>query len=218
MIISNDKRLQADVMNELKWEPSVDAAHIGVSAQDGAVTLNGHVPNYAVKTRAVKAAERVFGVRAVADEIEVRLPSSQKHDDSTIAEAIAQSLTWDVDVPSNVDAEVAKGWVTLRGKVDSHYQKQAAERAVRSKAGVRGVSNVIEVSKQAKTADIQGLISAAFQRNAALDARRIQVTSDDSTVHLYGTVHSVSEVRAAREAAYSAPGVSRVDDQLVVSP
>ena len=216
--MNTDKRLQTDVMNELSWEPSIDAAHIGVSAKDGSVTLTGHVQSYAVKTRAVKVAERVYAVRAVADELEVRLPSSHSHDDSTIAEAIAHNFRWNVDVPQDVDAKVAKGWVTLRGKVNGFYQRAAAERAVEHQAGVLGVTNAIEVKQLAKPADVQKLIGSAFQRNATLDARQIQITSDNGTVHLYGSVHSVNEARAARTAAYAAPGVTMVDSHLVVTP
>lgn len=217
-MINTDKKLQTDVLNELNWQPGVDAAHIGVSAQDGAVTLTGHVPNYAAKMHAVTAAERVFAVRAVADELEVQLPSSHKHDDSTIAQAIAHSFKWNVAIPQNIDAKVSKGRVTLTGKADSMYEKQTAERAVHYHTGVLGVSNLIEVKKLAKATDVQKLINSAFQRNASLDARRIHVSTENGTVHLYGNVHSVQELRSARQAAYAAPGVSSIDDHLIVTP
>lgn len=217
-MMNTDKQLQTDVMNELNWEPSVEAAHVGVSAQDGAITLTGRVPTYATKMRAVKAAERVYAVRAVADELEVRLPSDHVHDDSTIAAAIAHNLKWNVAVPHQVEVKVAKGWVTLSGKVDSHFQSEAARHAVEFHAGVCGVINLIEVNKRVKPGDIQKLIGSAFQRNATLDARQIQVTSENGTVHLRGNVHSVNESLAARHAAYAAPGVTNVDNQLVVTP
>lgn len=213
-----DKRLQDDVINELNWEPGVDAAHIGVTAQDGSVTLTGHVPSYVARTRAVKAAERVYAVRAVADDLEVRLPSSQTHDDTTIAEALAHTLRWNVAVPHDVHAKVSKGWVTLTGTVDKHFQKQAAERAIEYQSGVRGITNLIDVRHQTRPGDIQKMIAAAFQRHASLDASQIQVESDDGTVHLRGKVHSASEARVARATAYAAPGVKSVDDRLMVVP
>jgi osmotically-inducible protein OsmY len=216
--MNSDKHLQTDVLNELNWAPGVDAAHIGVSAQDGAVTLTGHVISYAAKMEAVKAAERVFAVRAVADELEVQLPASHKHDDSTIAQAIAHTFKWNVAVPNDVDAKVSKRWVTLTGKVDSMFERQAAEHAVEYQTGVLGVSNLIEIKKRPKAADVQTQINSAFHRNASLDARRIQVSTDNGTVHLYGNVHSVQELRAARQAAYAAPGVASVDNHLHVTP
>lgn len=218
MDIEPDKRLQADVMNELKFAPGVIASHIGVVAKDGAVTLTGHVPSYAARRRAVEAAERVYAVRAVADDLDVQLPTARRHGDSDIAEAIAHTLRWNVDVPRTVEAEVAKGWVTLRGVVEARHQKLAAEQAVEHHAGIRGVANLIEVRKPAKARDVQRLINSAFQRNASLDARRVRVLAKDGTVRLQGTVHSVSEARAAREAALSAPGVNAVDSQLLVVP
>lgn len=216
--MDNDKRIQSNVTNELMWEPSVDAAHIGVTSHDGAISLTGHVPSYFAKVQAVKAAERVYGVRAVADELEVRLPSSHVHDDSSIAEAIAHNLKWNVAVPKDVKAKVAKAWVTLSGKVDTAYQKDAAGRAVMYQAGVQGVTNLIEVKKRAKQEDIERLINSAFQRNASLDARGIDVIVDDGTARLYGSVHSVQELRSARSAAFAAPGVKSVENHLVVTP
>jgi osmotically-inducible protein OsmY len=217
-MMNADKRIQTDVMTELNWEPSIDAAHIGASAQDGAVTLTGHVPSYFAKTRAVKAAERVYAVRAVADELEVQLPSSHKHDDSTIAQAIAHNLKWNIAVPHEVDAKVSKGWVTLSGTVDSNFERHAATRVVEHQTGVYGVTNLIEVKKRPKSSDIEALINSAFQRNASLDARRVRVITKDGTVTLYGNVHSLDELRTARNAAYAAPGVSAVDNHLTVTP
>jgi osmotically-inducible protein OsmY len=215
---TTDQRVQADVMNELKWEPSIDAAHIGVSAKDNAVTLSGHVPSYFAKNRAVHAAERVYAVRAVADDLEVQLPSSHPHDDAAIAEAIAANFKWNVAVPHDVDATVDNGWVTLTGAVDWNFQRDAAADAVGWHAGIRGVTNLIEVKKRANSGDVEKLINSAFQRNAILDARRVRVTTSGSTVSLYGNVHSVDEMRTARHAAYAAPGVTAVDSHLVVSP
>ena len=216
--MDTDARVQADVSNELKWEPSIDAADIGVSASDGAVTLTGHVPSYFAKKRAVHAAERIYGVRAVADELDVQLPSSHRHDDAQIAETIAQSFKWNVAVPAGVKAEVAKGWVTLTGIVDSNFERHAAGRAVAWHTGVRGVTNLIEVKKLVKSRDVEKLINSAFQRNAILDSRGVRVTTNGSTVSLYGSVHSADELRTARHAAYAAPGVTSVDSHLLVNP
>jgi osmotically-inducible protein OsmY len=216
--MDTDKRVQTDVMSELKWEPSIDAAHIGASVEGGAVTLTGHVPNYYAKTRAVQAAERVYAVRAVADELEVQLPTSDHHDDSSIAKAITDNFKWNVAVPQGVEAKVAKGWVTLSGEVDSNYEREAASRAVSYHAGVRGVFNEIAVKKHKSASDISKLIDSAFHRNATLDARRVRVTTDGGAVKLYGNVHSLDEMRTARHAAYAAPGVTSVDNHILVTP
>ncbi|MGZ4357655.1 MAG: BON domain-containing protein, partial [Gaiellaceae bacterium] len=193
----DDKTLQAGVMQELKWDPEVNAAHIGVIAKDGAVTLTGYVSSYSEKYAAVRAAERVYGVRAVADEIEVRLPASSKRDDPAIAEAIAHTLQWNTLVPETVDVEVRNGYVTLRGEVEWNYQKDAAERAVRDVTGVMGVANLITVKPKVRASEVRKRVEEAIERAAALDARGISVTTTNGTVHLHGTVHSLFEKRVA---------------------
>jgi osmotically-inducible protein OsmY len=215
---TSDKALQEAVMRELEWDPSVDAAHIGVIARDGAVTLTGHVPSFAQKWAAVRAAERVFGVRAVADELKVKLPGESTRDDEEIAEQIARTLRWNTMVPQTVTAEVRRGLVTLRGEVEWSYQKDEAERAVRNITGVVGVNNLITVKPKTKPADVQRRIAEALSREADLDARRISVTTSDGTVELHGTVRSFSEKRLAEQAAASAPGVSKVENKLAVVP
>ena len=141
-----DTELQRDVLNELKWEPSVDAAHIGVSAKDGIVTLSGHVPSYAEKYAAERAAKRVYGVRAVANELDVKIPGSTQRTDADIAAAARQALEWDAAIPRDaVKVTAGKGWVTLEGEVEWQYQKEDAERVVRRLTGVRGVTNLIRV-------------------------------------------------------------------------
>lgn len=214
----DDKTLQAGVMQELKWDPQVNEAHIGVIAKDGAVTLTGYVSNYSEKYAAVRAAERVYGVRAVADEIEVRLQASSKRDDPAIAEAIAHTLQWNTLVPETVDVEVRNGYVTLRGEVDWHFQKDAAERAVRDVTGVMGVSNLITVKPKVRASEVRKSVEEAIERAAALDARGISVTTTNGTVHLHGTVHSLFEKQVAEGAAKAAPGVKEVDNAIVVSP
>lgn len=217
-MVKDDKTLQADVARELSWQPAVNAAHIGVSAKDGAVTLTGKVLNYREKEHAVAAAERVYGVRAIADELEVNLPGSHIRDDSAIAESIAHIFRWDDEIPDGVEAKVSNGWVVLEGKTDWHYQRDAARRAVRNITGVRGVTNKIAVKATPKVGDLRQRIEDAFTRAADLDARQIQVTVTNGTVHLDGHVHSLWEARKARSAVNAAPGVSRVDDRLSIIP
>jgi osmotically-inducible protein OsmY len=214
----DDKALQEAVMNELEWDPEIDSAHIGVAARDGAVTLSGHVSSYSEKWAAVKAAERVKGVVAVADELEVRLPTSSVRDDSDIAESIARALRSNASVPDSVDAEVRNGYVTLRGEVDWNYQREAAERVARHTMGVKGVSNLITLKARVKPAQIEQRIADAIKRMADLDASQITVTADDGTVHLKGRVHSWYEKRLAEQEALSAPGVWKVDNQITVVP
>jgi osmotically-inducible protein OsmY len=213
----DDKALQEAVMDELMWDPRVDSAHIGVAASDGAVTLTGHVESYTQKTAAVRAAERVQGVLAVADEIEVRLPSASVRDDSEIAEGIARSLRWHASIPKDtVDAEVRNGWVTLRGEVDWSYQRQAAERVARETLGVKGVTNLIALKSRPKPSQIEPRIADAIKRMANLDADQIKVTASNGTVHLRGTVHSWYEKRLAEQEASAAPGVTNVDNKITV--
>lgn len=214
----DDKALQDAVMTELEWDPELDSAHIGVAASKGAVTLSGHVSSYAEKWAAVRAAERVQGVVAVADEMEVRLPSSSVRDDSDIAESIARALSSHTSVPDSVDAEVRHGFVTLRGEVNWNYQREAAERVVRNTKGVKGVSNLITVKPRVQPAQIEQRIADAIKRMASLDANQITVTATDGTVHLRGRVHSWYEKRLAEQEAKAAPGVSKVDNQITVVP
>jgi osmotically-inducible protein OsmY len=218
--MTDDQDLQREVMKELEWDPQVNAAHIGVAVKDGAVTLTGHVSTYSEKLAAVQAAERVYGVKAVADEIEVRLPGTGIRDDSDIAEAIAGVLRWNNLVSDTVEAEVRHGFVTLKGEVDWSYQREAAEKAVRDVKGVKGVSNLIAVKprKAPKPEDIEQRIADAIRRTADLDARRVWVTTSNGTVHLHGTVHSLYEKRIAEQAAAAAPGVEEVDNEIIVVP
>jgi osmotically-inducible protein OsmY len=214
----DDKTLQTAVVQELEWDPQVNAAHVGVIAKEGAITLTGHVSSYAEKSAAVRAAERVYGVRAIADEIEVKLPSSSKVDDSDIAEAIAHTLRWNVLVPETVDVEVRDGSVTLHGTVEWNYERDAAERAVKSVKGVKGVTNLIKVTSKVKPYEVKRRIEEAIERAASLDARGISVSTTNGTVHLRGTVRSLFEKKVAESAAKAAPGVKEVDNDLVVTP
>ena len=214
----NDKLLQDDVMSELDYDPKVDAAHIGVSVDDGAVTLTGHVRSHAARIAAVRAAERIYGVTAVADEIEVRLPSSGVRNDTDIAEAIASQRNWNTVVPASVDVEVRNGWVTLRGEVDWPYQREEAEGAVIHLQGVCGVTNKITIKPRPNLGDVEQRVHQAFQRQADIDARSIWATAEGGTVTLHGNVRTFAERRHALHAAEAAPGVTRVVNRIFVLP
>lgn len=220
---SNDQ-LRSDVDLELAWEPKLDESHISVDVKDGAVIMSGHVPTYMQELSAVRAAERVYGVKAVADELEIRLAGSQVRDDSDIAESIAHILTWNATVPEGVKAEVADGTVTLKGTANWEFQRNEAGRSVRGVIGVRGVRNLIElkprpeVPQAVESKAVERKIASAFGRQASLDARRIHATVHDSTAVLSGHVHSFAEGRSARNAAYAAPGITKVESRLTIEP
>lgn len=215
MINQND--LRQEVIDELAWDTSLDAASIGVAATDGAVTLTGHVRSYAEKRAAEKAAKRVRGVKAVANDLEVRLPSSLRRDDSDIAAAISHVLEWNVSIPREVTASVENAWATLEGEVDWAFQRNAAERAVREVTGVRGVTNLIRLKVRPLPRDIREQIQRTLQRSAQIDADHIAVTVADGMVTLTGTVRSWSERTEAEHAARAAGGVRSVDNRLQVS-
>jgi len=193
--MKTDAELQQDVMNELQWEPTVEAAEIGIAVKDGVVTLSGYVESYVEKGAAERAAARVFGVRAVAEEIQVRLPGSLKRSDEDIARAVANVLDWNVLVPHDrVKVQVRDGLVTLSGEVDWGYQKFAAEETVRSLMGVVWFSNQITVKPTVKPQDTKAKIESAFQRNALLDSRRITVETRGGWVILRGSVRSWGDI------------------------
>jgi osmotically-inducible protein OsmY len=215
--MKTDSQLQQDVMDELQWEPRVDHANIGVAAKDGVVTLTGFVPSYASKIAAEKAARRVKGVRGLAEEIEVRFPSDPKTSDPEIAKRIADMFDWSVTIPKNkVQIKVEHGWVTLNGTVDYHFHRQSAKDLASRISGVKGVTNLIEVKAAPSPIDVKDRIVAAFKRNADLDASTITVVADGNTVRLGGKVHAWYERQIAERAAWAAPGVTRVEDNIAV--
>ncbi|HSF41930.1 MAG TPA: BON domain-containing protein [Thermoanaerobaculia bacterium] len=214
-----DVGLQQNVLNELKWEPSIHAAEIGVAVKDGVVTLTGTVDSYSQKMAVEKAAKRVRGVLAVAEEIEVRIPSATRRTDADIARAALNALQWHIEVPDErIQVKVEDGWVTLDGDVDWNFQRDAAMDAVRDLIGVRGVTSLINVKPKVKVREIKAEIGEAFKRHAELDAHRITVDATDGKVTLSGKVHSWMERDEAARIAWAAPGVSTVQNQISVSP
>jgi osmotically-inducible protein OsmY len=217
--MKSDSEIRDDVIEELRWEPRIsDPDAIGVAVRDGAVTLTGSVPSYAEKLAAAQAAERVYGVKAVANDLKVKLPGTPR-DDADIATAIAHVLEWNVNVPEGkVHARVQDGWVTLEGEVEHDYQRREVERMVRNVRGVTGVTDTITVRPPPKPEAVKEEIEETFKREAEIDARHIRVEVTDHTAQLYGHVHSLQEAQAARTAAAAAPGVAAVESHLVVSP
>lgn len=214
----NDNALQREVLDELQFEPSLNAAEIGVAAKDGVVTLSGYVDSYMQKLTAEKATKRVRGVRGVAEEIEVRIPMSTKRTDAEIARAVVNALEWDVRVPNEkIMVKLEDAWLTLEGQVDWAYEKEAAMESVRDLTGVRGVSNLISVRPHVGTVEIKDRIREAFRRSAELDADRIRVEAADGKVTLSGSVHSLLERDEAGRVAWAAPGVAKVENNLTVS-
>jgi osmotically-inducible protein OsmY len=212
-----DPQIQTDVLAELKWDTRVMPNEIGVMVKDGVVTLTGWVDSYTKKWAAEEAAHRVRGVKAVANDIEIRLPSTAERNDADIAAAAARALEWDAFVPiDKIDVTVSKGWVTLKGEVEWQYQKQDAERAVRRLAGVNGVSNLVLVRPRVTPSELKKQIEQALVRTAELDAKRITVDVDGSKVILKGTVRSWAEKKEAERQAWLAPGVTSVDNRIMI--
>lgn len=217
--MNNDSAIQANVLEELKWRPSIDAAHIGVSASEGVVTLTGKVAHYVEKTTAEAAAKGVCGVSGVANDIVVQMPGSQRRSDEEVAAAALNALKWDFEVASDsILVVVEHGWVTLDGAVDWQYQKEAAGRTVRNLKGVTAVFNNIALKPTTKWIDVTYKIEDALRRNADLDAGLIKVRTVSGAVTLSGRVASWTGRNQAMRTAWSAPGVTSVINDLVVAP
>lgn len=214
-----DVELQKAVQDELLFEPAVTATDIGVTAKNGVVTLIGTVKSYAEKWAAERAAERVAGMRALARELEVKLPSDWRRSDEDIAAAAIEALRWDVQVPDDqIQVVVEAGFVLLKGAVDWNYQREAAAHDVRQLTGVLGVDNQIAIASKISPDQVRAKIEAALQRSACKDARRIAVEAKGGSVILRGEVHSWTERENAERAAWSAPGVYFVEDDIRVQP
>jgi osmotically-inducible protein OsmY len=212
-----DAQLQKDVLAELAWEPTVEAAHIGVAAHDGIVTLSGHVQNYMQKLAAERAARRVKGVKGIAEELTIELPALDQRSDEDIALSIINVLRWHCAIPSDaVQVKVEQGYVTLTGDLDWQYQKDLAGEDAHHIRGVRGVANAIAVKPHLAPKDIETRIKAALHRNAQVEAEHIHVAASGGTVTLTGNVKSWHERSVAESAAWSAPGVTRVLDQITL--
>lgn len=215
--MKTDAQLKQDVLDELTWDPKVGATDIGVIVKDGIVTLTGHLGSYAEKDAAEKAAQRVKGVRVLATELNVRLATPFKRTDSDIAGAAQRALDWNTLVPGTVQAKVEKGWLTLKGEVQWDYQRREAERAVRYLNGVVEVSNTITVKPTVAAGDLKKGIQEALKRHADREAEEIQVFVDGSRVTLRGKVDSFADMNATIGAAWAAPGVAGVTNELTVA-
>jgi osmotically-inducible protein OsmY len=212
-----DHALKQRILDELAWQPGFDEAHISVTARGGVVTLSGHVGSYWEKCVAERAAGRVTGVRAIAGKLQIRYLSGVDHGDEDMAKRAFDIILWDLSVPRDrVKIKIEKGWVTLAGEVEWHFQKQAAEADIRNLPGVMGVSNAIEIKPKVQVCDAEKQIKAAFRRNAEFDAENIVITTDGRMVTLTGQVGSYYERTLAAEIAWSAPGVTEVNDLLTV--
>lgn len=214
-VTKTDEQIQHDVLDELKWDAQVQPNEIGVSVKDGIVTLFGFVDSYLKKWSAEEAAHRVAGVKAVVNEIEVKLATERTDED--IAEAAVRALEWDAFLPpGKVKATVSKGWVTLEGSVEWQYQREEAERVIRRISGVKGITNLITVRPSTSPSDLKKKIEEALVRNAQIDAGKIEVEVQGGKAILRGSVRSWAEKQEAERVAWSAPGITEVQNLITV--
>jgi osmotically-inducible protein OsmY len=219
-MLRTDSEIQKDVADELRWDPALKEDDIAVAVRDFVVTLAGFVASYADKWRAERLVGKIKGVRAIANDLQVKLPASSQRPDPEIARAALDALKWDVVVPSDrITMRIENGWVTLEGEVDFYFQRQAAERDVRNLTGVKGVTNLITVHSTAPAAEnVKQRIKDSIQRNAQLDAEHITVDIAGNKAILRGTVRSYAEWRDAEMAARNAPGITEVDNRVTIDP
>jgi osmotically-inducible protein OsmY len=212
-----DIDIKQNVLDALEFDPSVDAAAIGVAVNDGVVTLTGHVCTYSEKIKAEDIAMAIRGVKAIAQDIEVRPIGTNSLADDEIATRVLNAIRWNTSIPPDVvKVKVQNGWITLSGNVEWNFQRDAAARAIRDMAGVKGVTNAIMIAPKASPADIRARIEKALKRQAELDMFNISVAVSDGSVTLDGKVHSMAERRIAEQAVWAAPGIHKVNDRLTV--
>jgi osmotically-inducible protein OsmY len=212
-----DTTLRQMIIDELDWEPSIEAAHIGVAVDKGVVTLTGHVASYAEKHAAERAARRVKGAHAIAEEIEVRRPGAKQTADDQIAKRAMDILAWQAFVPKDrINVKVEKGWVTLTGEIDWFYQKDEAEKAIRKLSGIVGILNRVELKPRLEATDVKKRIENALKRNAEIEAKNIQVIVSGGKVTLEGKVDAWTERERIERTVWSAPGVTSVVDHIAV--
>ncbi len=215
--MKTDLKIKQDVLDELKWQPNIDETQIGVIVKDGIVTLEGTVDSYTKKIAAEKAAKNVYGVKAVVEDIKVKYNAGDNKSDEEVAKAAVNAIQWNASVPNDtVKIKVEDGWVYLSGEVPWEYQKNAAKNAITKLYGVKGVVNNISLKQTLTPFEVENRIAKAFERSARLESKKIKVEVTGHTVRLNGTVHSVAEKEEARKAAFFAPGVTKVENNLVV--
>lgn len=215
--MKTDEKLKEDITTELQWEPSINATQVGVAVKNGVVTLTGHLDTYAEKYAIERTVARVEGVKAIAVELDVKLMAGHRRSDTDIALAAESALKWHVGVPADrILVKVEKGWITLKGEVEWDYQRKNAERALRSLTGVVGVSNSISLKSSIAPANVSERIREALTRHAQREAKKIEVIVQGSVVTLRGEVDSLAERAAVFGAAWAAPGISSVKNEIKV--
>lgn len=215
--MKTDYEIKEDVLSELLWQPNIDETKIGVIVEKGVVTLSGVVDSYSKKLAAEKAVKNVKGVKAVALDIDVKYGTEYKKTDKEIAKAVVNALTWNNSIPEDkITVKVEDGWVYLSGNLNFAYQKDAAKKAVDNLLGVKGVVSSIKIKQTTEPTNIKDRIAKAFERSAEVNAKNITVSVDGHTVTLHGTVNSIAEKDEAQKAAYMAPGVYEVKNELTV--
>jgi len=217
--MTNDLKIQQDVLNHLKWQPSINASDIGVAVKDGIVTLSGQVDSYYEKLAAENITKKVVGVRAIAEDIQVGVSPIFKKTDTEIAESVLNALKWHSAVPEDkIKVKVDDGFVTLEGEVEWEYQSNSAKNAVTGLLGVKNVVNKIVIRPKIAVGDVKSKISEALHRTATIDASKISIEINGTKIDLYGSVRSFAEKEDAEDAAWCAPGVAKVENKLIVEP